>query len=51
MGRSRPGEMDEEVHTVQDWDNNGAKKHLGKLRERNVKICKKRVRPATLKVG
>ena len=45
------GEMDEEVHTVQDWDNNGAKKHLATATERNVKICKKRVRPATLHVG
>ena len=43
--------MDEEVHTVQDWDNNGAKMHLAKTTERNVKLCKRRVRPATLHIG
>ena len=45
-----PGEIDEEVYTVQDWNNNGAKKHLAKVTERNVKICQKMVRPATLHV-
>ena len=34
--------MDEEVHTVQDWDNNGAKNHLAKSTERNVQIAKRR---------
>ena len=39
------------MYTVQDWDNNGAKKHLAKATERNVKICNMRVRLATFHVG
>ena len=46
-----PGKMDEEVNAVQDWDNNGVKMHFAKSTERNVKICKKRVRLATLHIG
>ena len=49
--KAGPGELDEEVHPVQDQDNKWAKKRLTKATERNVKIGEKIVRPVKTHTG